>query len=360
MSVVELKGVTRAFDGVLAVDGVDLVVETGEFVTLLGPSGCGKTTTLRMIAGFVTPTRGSIWLGDTDVTAVPPHRREVGLVFQNYALFPHMTVGENVAFGLRMRGIDGPERDRRVDEALAMVRLAELGKRYPRQLSGGQQQRVALARALVIRPKVLLLDEPFGALDKQLRDHMRSELRALQQALGISTVFVTHDQEEAMSMSDRVCVMADGQLQQIGTPDDIYERPRNRFVADFMGRSNMLEARVTARDGEVAILDAGGAVLRAATPWELAVGASVLVMVRPERIGLTTGGKATDGTLTGRIASAVYLGAIHHVEVGLTGGPGLLVIRPNDGLGSAAFAPGRTVALTVPEDAVYLIPDEGP
>jgi len=258
MSSIRLVALTKRYGALTVVDHVSFAGERGEFVTLLGPSGCGKTTTLRMIAGFVVPTSGRIEIGDRDATQVPPNRRDVALVFQNYALFPHMTVSANVAFGLRMRGIGRDERNMRVAQALEMVKLRGFEDRFPKALSGGQQQRVALARALVINPQLLLLDEPFGALDKQLRDHMRDELSVLQRRLGIATVFVTHDQQEALALSDRVIVMNGGRIEQIGKPTDIYERPRSRFVAEFLGRSNLIEMQVRELRADTMRLARGG------------------------------------------------------------------------------------------------------
>lgn len=234
--------VEKAFGGQLAVRQLTLQAQAGELISLLGPSGCGKTTTLRMVAGFETPDSGRIVLGGRDVTMLAPRQRGLGMVFQNYSLFPHKTVAENVAFGLRMAGIGRAERDRRVTEFLDLVQLVGFGNRYPAQLSGGQQQRVALARSLIVRPKVLLLDEPLGALDRNLRESMQFELRSMQQRLGITTLLVTHDQEEALSMSDRVAVMNGGRVLQIGAPAEIYDRPKTRFVAEFLGTSNLFEA----------------------------------------------------------------------------------------------------------------------
>jgi ABC-type Fe3+/spermidine/putrescine transport system ATPase subunit len=239
---INLKNVTKTFDGkVVAVDAVTLDIKAGEFFSLLGPSGCGKTTSLRMIAGFEMPDSGRVHVGGQDITDVPVHRRDMGMVFQSYALFPHRTVAENVAFGLRMREIPKPEIQRRVAAALAQVALTGLEERKPGQLSGGQQQRVALARALVIEPRVLLCDEPLGALDRKLRQQMQFELKELQRRLGVTLVFVTHDQEEALAMSDRIAVMNHGRVEQVGAPTEIYERPRTRFVADFIGEINLLE-----------------------------------------------------------------------------------------------------------------------
>src|SRR5882762_9218781 len=246
---IDIIAVTKSYDGITrAVDAIDMSIREGEFFSLLGPSGCGKTTTLRMIAGFETPTKGVIEVGGVDVTHVPAHKRDMGMVFQNYALFPHRSVGENVAFGLRMRGMDRTTIARKVADALAQVELVGYEDRRPGQLSGGQQQRVALARAIVIEPRVLLCDEPLGALDKKLRQAMQFELKQLQRKLGLTMVFVTHDQEEALAMSDRIAVMNAGKVEQIGAPSDIYDRPSTRFVADFIGDTNLFRGEVI-RDG---------------------------------------------------------------------------------------------------------------
>lgn len=354
MSTVELKKVEKRYGSVTAVHSLDLSIEPGEFVTLLGPSGCGKSTTLRMVAGFVQPNAGTIMIGGKNVTGIPPHRREVGLVFQNYALFPHMSVQKNVEFGLKMRGVEAAERLRRVDEALGLVKLGDYSERMPAQLSGGQQQRVALARALVIRPNVLLLDEPFGALDKQLRDHMRLELRDLQRELNISTMFVTHDQDEALSMSDRIVVMSEGTVCQVGGPNAIYEKPNSRFVADFMGRSNLFDARVV--DGSTK-LDAEGLVLDVGQKQDLN-GSSAMVMVRPEKIELLESAEDREGatTVRGKIMSSVYLGSTVQYEVKVDEGPTVLVVRQNFEDGSIGAQAGAPVYLRIPENAVYLIP----
>ncbi len=354
MSAVDLEAVVKRYGRVEAVAGVDLSVESGEFVTLLGPSGCGKTTTLQMIAGFVIPTSGQVRIGGRDCTRLAPHRRNVGMVFQNYALFPHMTLQDNVAFGLRMRGVPRAERDRRVGEALALVRLSDYADRYPGQISGGQQQRVALARALVIRPDVLLLDEPFGALDKHLRDRMRVDLRELQKQLGISLVFVTHDQEEALSMSDRIAVMEGGLIRQIGTPGDIYERPANRFVAEFMGESNILTARILSTSGSEAEADAGGMPLR--LNGSGARGDAVTVMIRPEKIMLGRAGAAGAGGIPGRVAALQYFGSSVHYRIALDCGPELTVIRPEaDPVSRLAVGDGVEVA--IPPGIPFVIDD---
>ena len=244
MAGVVLDEVHKVYGDTVAVRSVDLQVAPGEFVTLLGPSGCGKTTCLRMVAGFVEPTAGRIMMAGRDVTHVPPHRRDTGMVFQSYALFPHKTVAANVAFGMRVRGVSRSETDERTREALRLVRLEQLAHRYPSELSGGQKQRVALARAVVIRPQVLLLDEPLGALDLKLREELQVEIKRVQSTLGITTMFVTHDQGEALGMSDRVAVMRDGEIVQIDTPNELYERPNSKYVANFVGRTNLIEVLV--------------------------------------------------------------------------------------------------------------------
>lgn len=357
MSTVELKKVEKRYGNVAAVHSLDLSIEPGEFVTLLGPSGCGKSTTLRMVAGFVKPNAGTITVGGKDVTGIPPHRREVGLVFQNYALFPHMSVQKNVEFGLKMRGVEASERRSRVDEALGLVKLGDYAERMPAQLSGGQQQRVALARALVIRPNVLLLDEPFGALDKQLRDHMRIELRDLQRELNISTLFVTHDQDEALSMSDRIVVMSEGTVCQVGGPNAIYEKPNSRFVADFMGRSNLFDARVVDGENGSKRLDAEGLSLDVDQNEPLN-GSSAMVMVRPEKIDLLESEASLDGAVTvrGKIMTSVYLGSTVQYEVKVDDGPTVLVVRQNSEDGSIGAHAGSAVFLSIPHHAVYIIP----
>jgi putative spermidine/putrescine transport system ATP-binding protein/spermidine/putrescine transport system ATP-binding protein len=304
---VRLATVRKSFGPVLAVDAVDLEIRRGTIFSLLGPSGCGKTTTLRLIAGFEHPDAGEVYIRGERVTALPPYKRNFSMVFQSYALFPHLSVTENVAFGLRMRKRPRAERARAVAEALELVKLGPLAERYPRQLSGGQQQRVALARALVIRPAVLLLDEPLGALDKMLREEMQIELRSLQQRLGITAVFVTHDQEEALTLSDRVAVMRSGIIEQVGAPREIYDRPRTEFVAGFLGASNFLDGAVVAREGANAIVEtaAGRIALSADAP----VGARVRIAVRPERVRMQRGGAAG---LPARIRDIVYRGPVTH------------------------------------------------
>ncbi|HET9223711.1 MAG TPA: ABC transporter ATP-binding protein [Roseiflexaceae bacterium] len=285
---IEMRDVVKRFGEVVAVDHVTMNIRDGEFFSMLGPSGCGKTTSLRMIAGFEYPSSGEICLNGQSIGNTPPFLRNVNTVFQSYALFPHMTVAENVAFGLEMKRVPKPDIARRVREALDMVRLSGFDERKPRQLSGGQQQRVALARALVNRPDVLLLDEPLGALDQKLRKEMQIELKRLQERVGITFIFVTHDQEEALTMSDRIAVMSGGKVLQIGTPTEIYERPTCHFVADFIGESNFLPGRVTEADATYAsITTDDGLVLRGQAPAQLRSGAEALVSIRPEKAHLT-------------------------------------------------------------------------
>ena len=339
MTGLRLSGLTKRYGpGPAAVDGMSLEVAAGEFLALLGPSGCGKTTCLRMLAGLVPPDEGGIEVGGRDVTALPPFRRNMGLVFQNYALFPHMDVAANVAFGLEMRSVSSAERARLVAEALRLVRLEGYERRRPRELSGGQQQRVALARALVIRPDVLLLDESLSNLDAKLREQMRLEIREIQRTLAITTVFVTHDQVEALSMCDRVAVMDSGRVSQVGTPEDLYERPANRFVAGFVGRANWLAG--VARAGGV---DLAGT--RVAALHGEADGAAVELMLRPHRLRLRRaggGGAEGDASLPGKVRSLSYVGDVAQVEVETAAGR-LVVERGTDGGDWRGFAEGEAV-----------------
>jgi putative spermidine/putrescine transport system ATP-binding protein len=341
-----LQGLSKSFAGAIkALDGVSLDIGAGEFFALLGPSGCGKTTTLRLVAGFETPDEGRIVVGGRDVTEMPVHRREMGVIFQSYALFTHRTVAENVGFGLRMRRMRRQEIDRRVSAALAQVALTGLEARRPAQLSGGQQQRVALARAIVIEPPVLLLDEPLGALDRRLRQQMQFELKQLQKQLGVTLLFVTHDQEEALALSDRIAVMNAGRIEQVGTPAEIYERPRTRFVADFVGEINIIDGtwsagRLLAADGQ-------------AMPAPTAAGRDGpgAIAIRPERIAMTP---PQAGLLTGRIATANFLGGQTLYRIAADSGASVLVKE-----GRSEGNPARTIGEHVgvrwrPEDAVVL------
>ena len=346
---IEIDRVSKSYDGATqAVDGVEMTVGQGEFFSLLGPSGCGKTTTLRMIAGFETPSAGTIRVGGSDITHVPAHKRDMGMVFQNYALFPHRTVAENVAFGLRMRGMDKATIARKVEHALGMVSLDGYGERLPRQLSGGQQQRVALARAIVIEPRVLLCDEPLGALDKKLRQQMQFELKQLQKSLGVTLVFVTHDQEEALAMSDRIAVMNGGRVEQIGTPSDIYNRPSTRFVADFIGDSNLMRGeRVGGGDAATLYRVAEGfAFPLPAVPADFVLRS---VALRPEKIRI---GAATADSVQGEIESANFQGGSILYRVAVAGRH-LLVEAANSG--GPPAGPGERVGLSWnPEDLVLL------
>jgi spermidine/putrescine transport system ATP-binding protein len=334
---IELVGIAKQFQSrrgtVHAVERVDLVIGEGEFFSLLGPSGCGKTTTLRMIGGFEEPTEGHILLYGQDVVGVPPNHRDVNMVFQSYALFPHMTVFENVAFGLRRKSVAKPEIANRVGEMLELVQLEGKSDRHPRELSGGQQQRVALARALVNRPRALLLDEPLAALDLKLRQAMQLELKRIQREVGISFVFVTHDQNEALTMSDRLVVMNAGRIEQLGTPRDVYERPRTRFVAGFIGTSNLIEGTVARLDGSTAILERGGdasIIVPDAVSAGAAVGQPLDLTVRPEKIVLShERPDAGRCALRGRVTEVVYLGSSTQYAVSTRDGADLSVYVQN-------------------------------
>ena len=338
---VRLIGIEKHYATVAAVAGIDLDVAEGEFVTLLGPSGCGKTTTLALIAGFFPPTAGEIYLKGKPVADLPSFRRDIGVVFQDYALFPHMNAAENVAFGLRMRKVPPADIAKRVADALDLVKLTGLGERRPLQMSGGQRQRVALARALVVNPTVLLLDEPLSNLDLKLREEMRVEIVAIQRRLGITTVFVTHDQSEALVMSDRIAVMNAGRIEQIGDPADIYERPATRFVAEFIGRMNLFGGVVTP---DRRVRTAGGVELAGPVPPEIATGAAVHVAVRPERAHLVREKPAEGLALAGTVRQVFYLGAVREFHVDLAGGERGQVETPNDGA-AARFEPGDAVWL---------------
>jgi len=328
---VRLDRVTKRFGSVTAVRDVSLDVRRGEILGLLGPSGCGKTTTLRIIAGLEDPDDGTVAIRGEVVNEAPPYRRNLGMVFQHYALFPHMSVFDNIAFGLRMRRLRRREIAKLVGEAMELVRLSGLEERFPSQLSGGQQQRVALARAIVTKPAVLLLDEPLGALDKKLREEMQVEIKQLQREVRITTIFVTHDQEEALTLSDRIAVMEGGEIIQVGTPTEIYERPRSRFVSDFIGVSNFLPGRVVAREeGVVTVETDGGMRLVAAAGTEVAIGAPVELAVRPEKIRIgATPGAARNG-FRGTVERVVYLGCVTYYHVRLNGKLPLMVMTQNE------------------------------
>lgn len=323
----QLIELTKVYGDVVAADRITLDMAPGEFITLLGPSGSGKTTTLMMVAGFVIPTSGQILVNGEDIAFRPPYKRNIGMVFQNYALFPHMTVGENIAFPLRMRKWPRDRIERAVKEALHLVRLPGFEARYPRQLSGGQQQRVALARALVFRPPVLLMDEPLGALDKKLREEMQLEIKHIQESLNITTIYVTHDQEEALTMSDRIAVMRDGRIEQVGTPRELYERPANQFVADFIGESNFLKGRFVRRDGQSFLEMDNGWLVALPKGEELRVGEYVTLALRPERIVL--GDASADNRVEGIIEEIIYVGEATKFRIRVQGSQLLTVKQPS-------------------------------
>ena len=350
--IIRLESVARRFGDVAAVDDVSLDIQEGEFFALLGPSGCGKTTLLRLLAGLEVPSAGRILIDGRDVAADPPNRRPVNMVFQSYAVFPHMSVADNLGYGLRMDGVPTPERVRRVDEALALVRLDGLGERRPDQLSGGQRQRVALARALVKRPRVLLLDEPLSALDAKLREQMRIELAQLQHKVGITFVMVTHDQTEALALADRCAVMRQGVLQQVGSPADLYERPANRFVADFIGQVNLFEGELkpggtfASKDLGAVIVDQAG---RTGPAW---------IAIRPEKIAMQPrGGAPSDAdAVAGTISHVAYLGGDSAYEVELASGSIMRVRRTNvDRHDGPTFERGQAVWLSWPASAPMIL-----
>jgi putative spermidine/putrescine transport system ATP-binding protein len=350
MARLELRDLSKRYGDNVVVAGVTLDVADGEFLVLLGPSGCGKTTTLRMIAGFVEPSGGRARIGEVDVTDLPPWRRNTGMVFQSYALFPHMTVAENVGFGLEMRKVPKADIAARAREALRLVRLDAYADRYPRQLSGGQQQRVALARVLAIRPDVLLLDEPLSNLDAKLREEVRVEIRELQRQLALTTVMVTHDQEEALIVADRLAVMADGEIRQIGSQRDLYERPADRFVAGFVGRSTFISGRVTA-PGD--FTTEGG--LRLQCRRDAAPGKAVL-MLRPERISVSAA-DGMDNRMPGKVEFVSYLGNALEVHVRLSPAERVVVQMPNRG-DAAMPAVGDAIAVGWPRDAGMIFAEQ--
>jgi len=324
-----LERVHKSFGSVVAVDDLNLRIEPGEFITLLGPSGSGKTTTLMMIAGFDYPSRGEIYIDGQPIVGVPSYRRGIGMVFQSYALFPHMTVAENIGFALKQRGVAKPAIAGQVAEALDIVRLRGYEARYPRQLSGGQQQRVALARAIIFKPRVLLMDEPLSALDKQLREGLQLEMKRLHQQLGITFIYVTHDQREALIMSDRVAVMNEGRIEQLGSPSDLYDRPTNRFVASFIGESNFLNGKVIGANGTAVTIDVGGTAVTVTSDARPAVGTNVVLAVRPEKI-LFTDAVAADrrpeiNTLTAVVRDVAFVGEMHRYVLEIAPGSTIVV-----------------------------------
>ena len=362
---VRLERVTKQFADVAAVDDLSLDIEEGEFFSMLGPSGCGKTTTLRMIGGFEDPTYGTVYLGGRDVTDLPPYRRDVNTVFQSYALFPHLNVFENVAFGLRRKKVAKDDVATRVADAMRLVDLVGFEPRKPPQMSGGQQQRVALARALVNHPKVLLLDEPLGALDLKLRKQMQLELKRIQQEVGITFIYVTHDQEEAMTMSNRLAVMRLGRIEQLGEPEDVYENPATEFVAGFLGASNMFAGEVKeADDGtSTVLLEAGGTVMVPTVRIPSDAGSTVKVGVRPEKLTITRGadGEVPAGTnhVAGTVTMTTYIGVSHQYKIESVGGTTMTAYVQNLGQDEA---PRQGEAVTVswkPENTFAVTPQEG-
>jgi iron(III) transport system ATP-binding protein len=353
---IRLLGVSAVFrhperGDIAAVRDIDIEVQPGELLTLLGPSGCGKTTTLRMIAGFQEPTTGQIFIGEREVTRVPVNKRDIGFVFQSYALFPHLTVFENIAYGLRVRRKSESEVRAAVTDVLALVGLEGFGRRPTSELSGGQQQRVALARAIVIRPRVLLFDEPLSNLDAKLRVEMRTEIQRLQRTLGITTVYVTHDQEEAMAISDRIAVIQDGRVAQLDTAEELYRRPASTFVAGFLGRANILRGIVREVVGNHVILDVAGTMMRFRTAVSHAPGARLRVVIRPEAIPLGP----SDGGVSAEVVSRVYLGDKVEYIVRLAGQ--ILQIVRSDPPEAENFAPGQDIGIRLPTEGVQLLDD---
>ena len=361
VTLIDLTKRFKSLDGsgeVLAVDDVNLEVNTGELVTILGPSGCGKTTTLRMIAGFEYPTSGSILIGDKDVAKIPPNKRGLSMVFQSYALFPHLTIYENVAYGLRVQKLPANEIRERTERALDLMQLTTMAKRYPSQVSGGQQQRIALARAIVIEPSVLLFDEPLSNLDAKLREYMRDELRKLQKRLGITSLYVTHDQSEAMAISDRVVIMKEGRIRQVGTPREIYAFPQSRFVADFMGKANFLEVEVLGTNGESARIDIRGKTFIVPRAGRVRPNSgSALLVVRPEALRLISlANVENEIPLRGCVDRFTYFGNIARYEVATENGP--LLIESYNPEASSIFEEGDNVGVLIDFESVRLLPPE--
>jgi len=354
---VQLVDLVKRFGDFTAVSGINLDMPSGEFFSLLGPSGCGKTTTLRMIAGFERPTEGQILLDGVDMAQTPPHKRNVNTVFQNYALFPHLTVEENVAFGLRYKKVSKQEAREKVGRSLELVQLTGFEKRRPSQLSGGQQQRVALARALILNPAVLLLDEPLGALDAKLRKRLQIELKALQEEVGITFVYVTHDQEEALTMSDRIAVMSQGHVEQVGPPQEIYEAPTTAYVADFLGVSNLMDADAEgAADGGCRVKLGEFAMI--AGQGQSDIRGKAKVTIRPERVGLGASGDTGANRIPGMVERVVYVGSVLHVFVTLAPGERIQAWVTNDG-DAEPFAQGTAISVSFPQDALRVLADTG-
>ncbi|PTY07215.1 spermidine/putrescine ABC transporter ATP-binding protein [Opitutaceae bacterium EW11] len=353
---IEIRDVTKRFGSFTAVDRVTLTVEPGEFLTLLGPSGCGKTTLLRMLSGFETPTEGTIHIGSEDVTHLPPYRRNVNQVFQSYALFPHLSVHENVAFGLRMKKLERDEIDRRVAEVMQLVALQGFEQRRPHELSGGQRQRVALARAIVPEPEVLLLDEPLSALDAKLRRAMQIELKRLQRQLGLTTVFVTHDQEEALTLSDRIAVMNAGRIEQLGTASFVYHQPSTPFVADFLGEANLLQAEIVGREGEAArVRTQQGWELTIAAPENLNGAKRVVISIRPEKVLVSKQRIEAGNVFPARVAEELFQGATDRLTLQTSGGVKLTAIVANESAIREAIHEGDEVFCGLHEDDLVVV-----
>jgi spermidine/putrescine transport system ATP-binding protein len=352
-----LVDLVKRFGDFTAVAGVNLDMPSGEFFSLLGPSGCGKTTTLRMIAGFERPSEGQILLDGVDMAQTPPHKRNVNTVFQNYALFPHLTVEENVAFGLKYKDVSKQEMRDRVGRSLELVALTGFGGRRPSQLSGGQQQRVALARALILNPAVLLLDEPLGALDAKLRKRLQIELKALQEEVGITFIYVTHDQEEALTMSDRIAVMSQGRVEQVGPPKEIYEEPATAYVADFLGVSNLMDATATGQTAGGCGVSIGEFSFVAGQGDEDTRGAAK-VTIRPERVDLEPQGMSGENRLPAMVERVVYVGSVLQVIVNLAPGERIQAWVQNEG-GSLPFESGAPVTVHFPPEALRVLPEAG-
>jgi ABC-type Fe3+/spermidine/putrescine transport system ATPase subunit len=349
-----LDGVEKKFGAVAAVDRVSIDIADGELFTLLGPSGCGKTTLLRMIAGFYRVDGGEIRFGERRVDGLAPYERNIGMVFQNYALWPHMTVAANVTYGLKLRKLSAAEIARRLEDGLRKVNLTGLGARYPGQLSGGQQQRVALARALVLNPDILLLDEPLSNLDAKIRVQVRGEIKALQRELGITTVYVTHDQEEALSLSDRVAVMRDGHVLQVATPRELYERPVTRFVADFVGTNNFIAGVSRGTDGDDALVETPLGTLRGHVTRTVASGARCVIAVRPENVAMNGDGA---NAIDGKIVLASYLGSALRYDVATAQGS-IVKVDIRDPWHHVPLAPGHPVRVSFPASVALILPDE--
>ena len=351
---VQLSDLTKAFGDVEAVRNISVDIPAGEFFSLLGPSGCGKTTTLRMIAGFERPTSGRILLDGQDVADVPPHKRNVNTVFQNYALFPHLDVSENVAFGLRFSKPSKDEVKRRVENALALVRLERFADRRPHQLSGGQQQRVALSGALILNPSVLLLDEPLGALDAKLRKSLQIELKALQERVGITFIYVTHDQEEALTMSDRIAVLSEGHIEQVGTPKDVYDEPASAYVADFLGVSNLMPATAQGTNGSGSCRVQLGDFEMQAGRGDLDSSGDVMIVVRPERVQIGSRDETGKNRIPGMVERVVYLGPVSQLLVRLASGQIVQAMVANQGI-EPVHESGTPVSVHIPPDALRVL-----